>query len=325
MENEDDLIHWLKGRAEGLGGELIGDDAAVLPAGGPWAVTVDTQLEGVHFFPGLDPAILAQRLLAVNLSDLAAMGAEPAYGFLTLAGPGSWDRRRFFDTLLAACEPWGLKLAGGDLAYRGEVAATLTLMGRPCDDPGDFLRRHLARPGERLWLGGSVGLSALGFELVRRGATLDFNGPVSLPFDLPAGAPRALAERAVRRHLLPRAQLDLGRRLVAMGGRAAMDISDGLAKDLHRLCRASGVAAHIDLAALDEPPGFTELNAIVAKPWLDLALGGGEDYVLCFSLQDGLEPPQGCLALGRLDFGSGVFDQDGRRIPAVGWDHLTPG
>ena len=81
---EDELIGWLRRRTARRGGRWIGDDAAILPEVEQWAVTMDSQVEGVHFFAGLDPAIVARRLLAVNLSDLAAMGAEPSYGFLAL-------------------------------------------------------------------------------------------------------------------------------------------------------------------------------------------------------------------------------------------------
>src|ERR1700709_805908 len=97
-------MYWLRRRLRRQpGGALIGDDAAVLPGAGPFAVTVDHQIAGVHFPPALDPARVARRLLAVNLSDLAAMGATPAYAFLALAAPAGFDHPRFFTALLAAC------------------------------------------------------------------------------------------------------------------------------------------------------------------------------------------------------------------------------
>ncbi len=92
---EDALIDWLIHRTAHSGGRFIGDDAAVLPTG-EWAVTMDSQIEGVHFLPGLDAAAIARRLLAVNLSDLAAMGATPAFAFLALATPRNFDHRLFF-------------------------------------------------------------------------------------------------------------------------------------------------------------------------------------------------------------------------------------
>ena len=111
---EDELIDWLRRRTARRGGRWIGDDAAILPRSEQWAVTVDTQVEGVHFLPGLDPAVVARRLLAVNLSDLAAMGARPAFGFLALSAPGDYDHRRFLASLTDACERYELDLAGGD-------------------------------------------------------------------------------------------------------------------------------------------------------------------------------------------------------------------
>src|SRR6185436_12693499 len=125
-------------------------------------VTTDSQIEGVHFPPGLDPALVARRLLAVNLSDLAAMGAEPRHAFLALAAPPGFAHRRFFRALLAACRLQGVELAGGDLARDPHhVHAVLTLLGtRPA--AGRWLRRDGARPGHRLWHGGTVGESAAG-------------------------------------------------------------------------------------------------------------------------------------------------------------------
>ncbi|MDP9121108.1 MAG: AIR synthase related protein, partial [Acidobacteriota bacterium] len=100
MTGEDRLLAWLRSR---LDGSLLGDDAAILPAGGPFAVTVDSQIEGVHFVPDIRPEVLARRLLAVNLSDLAAMGARPAYAFLALSTSPGFAHRPFFRALLAAC------------------------------------------------------------------------------------------------------------------------------------------------------------------------------------------------------------------------------
>ena len=119
--DEDQWIEWLRRRNRRYGGEKIGDDAAVLPAEGPLAVTVDTQIAGVHFLPELDPAIVARRLLAVNLSDLAAMGAKPAYAFLALTTAPGFDLARFFDALLEAGADHGVELAGGDLTRAGCV------------------------------------------------------------------------------------------------------------------------------------------------------------------------------------------------------------
>jgi thiamine-monophosphate kinase len=309
--SEDRLLAWLRGR---LGpGSLAGDDAAVLPRGA-WAVTVDSQIAGVHVDPGADPALLARRLLAVNLSDLAAMGALPAYAFLALSAVRGFDHRRFFRAFLAACRSHRLALAGGDLAtHPTATTATLTLLGRRRRG-GRWLARGNARPGDALWLGGTVGESAAGRVL------LDTGGPGS-------GA-GAAARRAVRRHLLPSPQLALSGWLARQPRAAAIDVSDGVALDLRRLCRESGVGAVVEPEALPLAPGFAALCRRLGRDPLELALGGGEDYVLLFALPSRREPPArfGCRRIGEIVRGRRLVlrSADGRTrpLPALGWDHL---
>lgn len=322
---EDALIDWLRRQPDT---SLIGNDAAVLPetpGGIPLAVTVDHQIEGVHFPPGLAPDLLARRLLAVNLSDLAAMGASPAYAFLALAAPAGFDHKRFFKALLAACRRYGLRLAGGDLAKNPHgVTAALTLLGTK-EAGSRWLTRDGARPGHALWLGGTVGESAAGRMLIERGARL-----AGRRVEPPPGFEAFSSEvgRAVRRHLQPGPQLELGRWLGAQEEGAAMDVSDGVARDLHRLCRASGTGAAIEAEALPFSQRFTMLCERIGADPLSLALGGGEDYVLLFTLPRDLEPPRefACRRIGTITDRHGVFlVQDGKRrkLPALGWDHLT--
>jgi thiamine-monophosphate kinase len=312
--DENRLIDWLRRRLRAeSGGALIGDDAAVLPAGS-FAVTVDHQISGVHFPPGLDPAIVARRLLAVNLSDLAAMGASPAYAFLALAAPPGFDHRRFLTAILAACRRHGLTLAGGDLARDPVLTTSLTLLGTK-EEGVRWLTRRGARPEHALWLGGTIGESAAGQILIGRGK----------PVEASASVQRAM-RRAMRRHLQPVPQLALGRWLGRQKEGAAMDVSDGLARDLHRLCRASGVGAEVDAAALPFADRFlTICRQIFADP-LALALGGGEDYVLLFTLPEGIAPPEpGARRIGRITKGKRlVLLRNGGRsdLPDAGWDHL---
>jgi thiamine-monophosphate kinase len=317
---EDALIDWLRRQPDT---SLIGNDAAVLPetpASIPFAVTVDQQIEGVHFPSGLAPDLLARRLLAVNLSDLAAMGASPAYAFLALAAPSGFDHKRFFKALLAACRRYsryGLRLAGGDLAKSPHgVTAALTLLGTK-EENSRWLTRDGARPGHSLWLGGTVGESAAGRMLIEHGET-------------PPGFEALSSEvrRAVRRHLQPIPQLDLGRWLGTQEEGAAMDVSDGVARDLHRLCRASGTGAEIETKALPFSNRFTMLCERIGADPLGLALGGGEDYVLLFTLPADLSPPEefACRRIGTITDRRGVFlVQDGKRrkLPELGWDHLA--
>lgn len=308
---EDELLRRLRAR---LGpSALIGDDAAILSLQGPVAVTMDSQIAGVHFVPDFDPAHVARRLLAVNLSDLAAMGAKPGHTFLALSAPSGFDHDRFFRSFVEACRRWNVTLAGGDLSRCDQVVATLTLIGtKPAGSR--WLRRSDAKPGHDLWLGGTVGESAAGRILISRGAP---------------SAPRlrTAARRAVRRHLLPVPQLELGRWLGKQSDGAAMDVSDGVAIDLHRLCRESGVGAVIDAEVLPWPDRFVDLcNALSVDPF-DLSMGGGEDYVLLFTLPSGVQPPDsyGCRRIGTILRKKRIeWIREGRRrsLPAAGWDHL---
>ncbi|HKV06491.1 MAG TPA: thiamine-phosphate kinase [Thermoanaerobaculia bacterium] len=323
LTGEDRLLRWLRGQQ---GVTLIGNDAAVLPEGGPFAVTVDSQIESVHFVPGLDPALLAKRLLAVNLSDLAAMGAMPRWAFLALSTRDGFDHRRFFRSLIAACRHHGVTLAGGDLARSpGGTVATLTLLGTKPEE-GRWLERAHARPGHDLWLGGTVGESAAGRILIDRGARKN-GSRIDLPsvFEAPASLARA-ARRAVRRHLLPEPQLELGLWLGRQPEASALDISDGVARDLHRLCRESSVGAEVVFEALPFARGFEALSQALGADPLELALQGGEDYVLLFTLPSGLAPPQGLGSLiGTITREKKIVLRQGearRPLPASGWDHL---
>jgi thiamine-monophosphate kinase len=311
---EDELLRRLRGR---LGpSSPIGDDAAILSPSGPLAVTVDSQIAGVHFVPDLDPAHVARRLLAVNLSDLAAMGADPAWAFLALSAPPGFDHDRFFRAFTRACRRYGVTLAGGDLSRCDQLVATLTLIGTK-PEGRRWLHRNAARPGHDLWLGGTVGESAAGRILIDRGAGH------AVPSRL-SGA----ARRAVRRHLFPTPQLELGRWLGEQEMEiAAMDVSDGVALDLHRLCRESGTGAEINAEALPFPDRFIDLATALSVDPFDLALSGGEDYVLLFTLPPGTQPPDsfGCRKIGAITKRKTINAvREGRRLHLAdsGWDHL---
>jgi thiamine-monophosphate kinase len=334
LNGEDRLLRWLRGRFEL---PLLGDDAAILPAApgnGPFAVTTDSQVEAVHFVPGLDPAVLARRLLAINLSDLAAMGAAPAYALLALSAAPGFDHRRFFRAFVEACRRFEVTLAGGDLsASPAGTVATLTLLGTRQAPPSAsrWVSRGAAEPGHDLWLGGTVGESAAGQRLVAQGARIRGGGVDLPPAFAGSKALLAAARRAVRRHLSPTPQLELGAWLARQQSGAAMDVSDGVARDLHRLCRESGAGAEVLIDELPLAARFHDLCDRLGEDPLRLALGGGEDYVLLFTLPAGVEPPAsfGCRRIGRITDGTGVFAIDRgksrrpRRLPAQGWDHLS--
>lgn len=328
MPSEDDLIAWLKERTAATGGRWIGDDAAILPQSDRWAVTMDTQIEGTHFFSGLSPELIARRLLAVNLSDLAAMGAMPSFAFLALSAPETFDHRSFFVSLVEACEAIELELAGGDLSQQPRVAAVLTLLGsKPTERR--WLYRDSAQAGESIWLGGTVGEASAGLKILQQASPFEERLLESVE---ELGIPHLLApeaKAAVHRHLLPNAQLQLGSWLGSRDAGAAIDISDGLAVDLHRLCYASRVGARIYLDRLPLPKNFRELARAIKADWKGMALAGGEDYVLLFTLPSEVTPPPSfnCTRIGSITESElTIVDQDGEQpLLKEGWDHLAPG
>jgi thiamine-monophosphate kinase len=328
---EDALLAWLRARLGPPASGLLGDDAAMVrlaargSRGEEWALTVDSQIEGTHFLPGLDPALVAARLLAVNFSDLAAVGAAPSLALLALAAPAGFDHRRFFRALGEGCRRAGVTLAGGDLARAPQVVATMTLLGRRRPG-GRWLRRDAGRAGDALWVGGTLGESALGRLLLARGAALQ-GRHVALPAGLALGGTSAVAaRRAVKRHLQPSPQLALSAALARRRRCACLDVSDGLARDLSRLCAASGVGATIEAAALPLPRGAVALAAALGADSLALALGGGEDYVLLFALPPREAAPAGCTRIGMLEARGGMRLRTAEGVaslPPRGWDHLA--
>ncbi len=322
-KGETRLIEWLQSQPET--GGLIGDDAAILPAGGPYVATVDSQRSAVHLPSDLPPAWAARRLVAVNLSDLAAMGARPRWAFCTLGAERGYPRRAFLRALLREAKRHDFTLAGGDLSSAPGLQATLLFLGERVSR-GRFLERRSAQPGDEIWIGGTLGEAALGLALLERGAHIDGARLV-----LPPGFERSLervGRSALRRQLAPQPQLELGAWLARRRSRtAAIDVSDGFACDLHALCAASGVGAEISYERLPAPPRLGALAAAVEANARDAILAGGEDYVLLFTRPHGsARPPMaGCRRIGLITRRETVVLSDGqtsRPLPALGFDHL---
>lgn len=325
---EDRLIAWLAGFAGA--GDRIGDDAVLLTLGErQYAFSVDTQRAGVHIPLDLDPVAAARRLLAVSLSDLAATGALPRWMLVALGIDEEHAARRFLAALVRAGRRYEVELIGGDTARPttpGRLDASLTVIGEiPAD--GAALTRDAARPDDRLWIGGPIGESALGLDLVRLGARIAGRN-ANLPEGLPDGLAR-VASRVLRRHLEPRPQIELG---LLLGRRspagAAIDVSDGLATDAARLCRRSGVGCELEEGALALRADARRLAGHLGRDPLELVLAGGEDYVLLFTLPPdaGLRHP-GCRPIGRVTTRSGLklrrVDGTLEPLPGGGWDHLS--
>jgi thiamine-monophosphate kinase len=298
----------------------IGDDAALLAveAGYEQVVAVDTLVAGVHFPLDADPADIGHKLAAVNLSDLAAMGAEPRHALLALTLPAldpGW-LEPFLDGLLALLGQHAVTLVGGDTT-RGPATLTLTLLGRV--PAGQALRRSGARAGDWVCVSGWLGDAA---------AALSLRGT---PYP-PAGAARLVRERLDQRLARPTPRVALGLALRGIAS-ACIDVSDGLYADLGHLARASGLAAVVDPARL---PTSRALRTAIADPaQLQRLQGGGDDYELCFTLPREREAALAELArqahvpltvIGEMGPGEGVYrlESDGSVRPAGhGWDHFA--
>nr|WP_283949554.1 thiamine-phosphate kinase [Limobrevibacterium gyesilva] len=246
----------------GAGAFALTDDAAVLapPAGRELVVAADAMVAGVHFLPD-DPAdLVGRKLLRTNLSDLAAMGAEPLGYLMTVSAPRETPDAWFaaFAAGLAQDQAaFGITLLGGDTTSTpGPVSLSLTILGTVAR--GAALRRNGARAGDGIWVSGTIGDGALGLLA----ATGKLDDPTGYLLD---------------RYRLPRPRLALGRRLHGIAS-AALDVSDGLVQDIGHLCRESGVAAEIDAA--DVP-----LSAPArAAGMLERCLTGGDDYELVLAV-----------------------------------------
>ncbi len=291
MSGEQEDLEYLAALLPGDGLRSPGDDAALIEAGGKLLVTTDSVVEGIHFPPGASATRIAAKLLHRNLSDLAAMAAEPK-GFVAafVFGPG-WPRvrrRRFYRALALRARSWGLEWVGGDLSStEGPAVLSLTLWGRP--PRGGGLRRSGLRPGDLLHVSGRLG-----------------------------GAPYG------GRHLRFRPRVALARKLCTeVRPRAMMDLSDGLAADLPRMLRASGaLGALLEADALPVHPDAwrSPLRAGPLGP-LAAALGDGEDYELLV----GLSPERSRALRGAAGFPPVLRRPIGRVVEEPGLRLRMPG
>lgn len=293
----------------------IGDDAAVVavPAGRELAIAVDTLVEGIHFPVGTAAADIGWKALAVNLSDLAAMGATPAWALLALTTPDA--DAAFFDGLASGfaelATPYRLALIGGDTT-RGPLTVTVAVHGFTA--PGEALLRSGARVGDVVMVTGTLGDAAAGLLCL---AEADVSPYAALIERLNRPTPRVSAGQALRGLAT-----------------ACIDVSDGLVADLGHICAASGVGVDVEAAML--PRSSALLTHFTDADALDFALGGGDDYELCFTVPADLAGEAGatlarlgCGAtrIGRVVEGAGVrvLDERGQVYePArAGWNHFA--
>lgn len=280
----------------------IGDDAAVLDIHAPLVVAVDTLTVGVHFPEALPAHALGHRVLAVNLSDFAAMGATPKWCTLSLSLPAADpDWLAAFSTgLLDLAAQYGVQLVGGD-TVRGPLTVTLQLLGTVVAEQA--LKRGDGQVGDNVYVTGSLGDAAAGLALMQNEIS----------------APVAARDALVQRFCYPSPRVSTGLALVGLA-RAAIDISDGLMADLAHVAKQSGCAAVIELEAL--PMSQALLDSMGLERSRELALFGGDDYELCFTAAVENHAAIEALAggaeinltrVGRLQAGQGVeLKLDGR-------------
>lgn len=301
----------------------IGDDAAATePTPGRWLLTTsDMLVEGVHFDLGYtDPFRLGRKSLAVNLSDIAAMGGEPRDFLLSLAIPPGLTVEfldRFTEGMLTLASEHGVALVGGDTCRSpAGLVISVTLHGE--QSPERTLRRSGARPGDIIFVTGTVGDSALGLELLRRGGREGW---------------------AVERHLDPSPRVAAGLALAGAGFVTAMiDVSDGLLADLGHILELSGVGARVEAGLLPLSSAFREEASRITADPLVMALTGGEDYELLFTVPAGSEGEVAsslsrtgvsATAVGVITVAGGVMvtGPDGRDLHPVrgGYDHFPDG
>ncbi len=261
---EDELVEKLFAPLAGPAGLGLKDDAALLPAGEEIVATVDALVAGVHFFADDPPGAIAKKALRVNLSDLAAKGAEPIGFLLALALPEGWTNawlEAFAQGLGEDARAFSCPLVGGDTVKTpGPLTISITALGRV---KGRFVPRAGAKVGDGVFVSGTIGDAALGLRLRK---------DLAFASRLSASSRDFLLDR----YLLPRPRLELAP-LLCKGASAAMDVSDGLLGDLAKLARASKVSARVVLA--DIPFSDAAREALVLPPdILETLLCGGDDY-----------------------------------------------
>lgn len=250
----------------------IGDDAAAWKGDATTQlVTTDSLFQDVHFRLSTTPWYeLGWKALAVNLSDIAAMGGVPEYAVVSLALPPETevdDVRVLYQGMIDLARRFGVAIVGGDTCRAPLVSITITVLGNTKDKDGKMLTRSAARPGDRIAVTGALGAAAAGMEMLDGKLKLD-----------------AESSRQLRKAFLqPEPRVAEGQSLVAMGVKAAIDISDGLIADLKHVCDSSKVGARIEAERI---PVATEVKAHFGERALGLAAAGGEDYELLFTASD---------------------------------------
>lgn len=285
----------------------LSDDAAIvnIPSGYDLVVTTDAISEAVHFIGTEDPALIARKLLRTNLSDLAGMGAAPLCYFLSIALPSPLSEdyiARFASGLAHDQALFSIHLAGGDtITTKGSPTFSMTAHGLV--PSGTALRRSGAKPGDIVYVSGTLGDAALGLHAIQKSGF---------------GTHAYLEDR----YLLPQPRLLLGEQLRGMAT-SCMDISDGLLQDMGHICATSGVGADIHREKLPLSAEAHSMLTISPELW-PLIYSGGDDYELLFTLPPHVAPIAGTTCIGHITDGNKVrLANVGKEIPVTrsGYSH----
>lgn len=315
--------------SEGLG---IGDDAALLEGQGTLAITNDMLVEDVDFTAEIPIELVAEKAIASNLSDLAAMGATPLAWLLGLGCRAEFlvQFDRFVRAVSDVSRRYGVDLIGGDISRAPSLILSITAIGRV---ESRALLRSGARPGDRIFVSRPLGASAAGLRLLLGGWTIAADRTVAAPPSMHANfAEREFAASAILRHLAPEAEVQLGRKLAEIEEvSACIDISDGLSTDLRHLCAASGLGAIVEQNRL---PAFQDLPSharMVGESVPNLVLHGGEEYALLFTAS--MTESQMSSRVGRAVYAIGrmtrerevLLARDGKAqpFPEGGYEHFA--
>jgi thiamine-monophosphate kinase len=318
----------------------IGDDAAALalPDGELALLSTDILVENVHYTrQTLPPRYIGRKAVAVNASDIAAMGGCPVGLVVSICVPSETEVEELltvFDGIIERTAELEIDFVGGNLSQSaGPMTVDVNILG--ATHGSRMLTRRGARPNDSIYVSGKLGAAAEGLDLLNEGMAVSASGAVLVPQHLREG-PGPLAEACLQAHMDPEPRLELGRFLNERNvASSCIDLSDGLSRDLHRICAESDVGARLDETALPIHPGVLAWERVRRRPALERALAGGEDYELLFTSSDDqmLREWQGergeiVTRIGVAtdpDEGIQLHLRDGtkRVLSSVGWDHFT--
>ena len=309
--NEFEIIRRISGGLPQAPPEVlvpVGDDCAVLRLGGrDWVAASDMLVSGHHFRGWAAPEEVGYKAVAVNVSDVAAMGGTPRFVLTSGGAPDPETTLRCFGGVIEACEVFGLYPLGGDTTRADALTVDVAILGELSAPP---VLRSRARPGDLLAVTGELGASAAGLLALEGG----WSGP----------------ERLVRRHLRPEPRVAAGSAAARLGANAMIDLSDGLASDARRVCEPSGVGCRVNLDLLPVAGDTRRFLETLGRDPEIVAAAGGEDYELLISVPEpvleelarSVEVP--LTTIGEVTDGADVILlRDGEPVQDFsGWDHF---